>query len=154
MFQRRKGAKMQWLQNLSQMSGDTLHNVIVKLVGISGTKRGNIWKTMLVSLQHTEQHSRLTQRNKWIEERLWTQNKLCKWWEWQSHNIQTRWKNYFSWLLNDICLFHGRCLATCLQYQISMWYVRKLRAECIRMIISSIQFWTFVFSPSVKIHQN
>jgi hypothetical protein len=39
---KRKQAKLQWLQNPNQSNGDNLHNVRRELVNISGTKRRNI----------------------------------------------------------------------------------------------------------------
>jgi hypothetical protein len=41
----RKQAKMQWIQNPNQSNSDNLN----KLVDISGTKRGNIWKPKLMN---------------------------------------------------------------------------------------------------------
>jgi hypothetical protein len=39
---KRKQAKLQWLQNPSEISADNLNIEVVKLAELSGTKRGNM----------------------------------------------------------------------------------------------------------------
>jgi hypothetical protein len=42
LLDQRKQAKLQWLWDPSEISGDNLNNTDVKPAGISGIKRGNI----------------------------------------------------------------------------------------------------------------
>jgi hypothetical protein len=49
----RKQAKLQWLQEPSEINGDNPNDVRCKPTDISGIKRGNIWKIKLMSLQGT-----------------------------------------------------------------------------------------------------
>jgi hypothetical protein len=42
LLDQRKQAKLQWLQDHSEINGDNLNNVDVKPADISGIKRGNI----------------------------------------------------------------------------------------------------------------
>jgi hypothetical protein len=49
----RKQAKLQWLQDQSEANEGNLSDIRWKLVDISGTRKGNIWKTKLMSLNKT-----------------------------------------------------------------------------------------------------
>jgi hypothetical protein len=53
LLDQRKQAKLQWLQNPSEINGDNLNNIHLKPAGISGMKRGDIEETKLMSLQRT-----------------------------------------------------------------------------------------------------
>jgi dsDNA-specific endonuclease/ATPase MutS2 len=50
LLDKRKHAKLQWLQNPSQITGNNLNNVRGKLEELSAKKRGNASKTKLMSL--------------------------------------------------------------------------------------------------------
>jgi hypothetical protein len=50
---RRKQAKLQWLQNPSHMNGDNINNIRCEASRTFRAKKGNIWKTKLMSLKQT-----------------------------------------------------------------------------------------------------
>jgi hypothetical protein len=50
LLDKRKHAKLQWLQNPSQITGNNLNNVRGKLEELAAKKRGNASKTKLMSL--------------------------------------------------------------------------------------------------------
>jgi hypothetical protein len=52
-IERRKQAKLQWLQNPSQVNGDNMDNVRCEVCRTFRTKKGNNRKTKLMSLRQT-----------------------------------------------------------------------------------------------------
>jgi hypothetical protein len=92
-----KQAKLQWLQEPSQINGDSLKNVKCKTGDISDTKWRNIWKTKLIRLKRTAKTRTL---QTYIKEWRITNHELGEGWEWwllaYSRIILNMWKNYLS----------------------------------------------------------
>jgi hypothetical protein len=53
LIDRRKQAKLQWLQNPSQVNGDNMDNVRHECRTFRTKKKGNIWKPTLMTLKQT-----------------------------------------------------------------------------------------------------
>jgi hypothetical protein len=104
LIERRKQAKLQWLQNPSQVNGDNMDNVRREAIEISGPKKGNIWGGEINELETNSKNKNIRDLYRGINEfkkgyqprTNMVKGDLLA----DSHSILNRRKNYFCQLLN------------------------------------------------------